>query len=317
MGILDFVDVFDVRDSELGQSRPVGIIENVVPTSATKICKSPDDDRYGGYVFGAEIPLNYVQITRLGQQPSVAIRRQEFKSVPGDPDQQIKDGARLIVAQAPHSGYWVVVKPFRRWRERRPDVLESAENPLVLTKAVEDSDRDLFESRKGIMTAAIEEDDYRVFLRMPARAQYKGLRHVLGIVQDIGGEEKRYAAIETEIFNSPRLQSTVKAVAKGAPLGPNKDLFLPHRLRDDLDSLMFYSIRQALAGPGAEKNPEEFKGEPVGLYARHLFMDHAYNLTRSAPETRHEVFAYIGAKDDGDAVRDQMARFLALYFDDE
>lgn len=315
MGVIDFVDVFDVRDSELGQSRPVGIVENVVPTSATEICKSPEDDGYGGYVFGAEIPLNYVQITRRGDQPGVAIRRQEFKSVPGDPDQQVKDGARLIVAQAPHSGYWVAVKPFRRWRETRPDILETAESVSVLTKAVEDSDRDLFESRKGIVTAAIEEDDHRVFLQPSVRAQYDRLRYVLGVVQDMGEDQRLYEALEMAIVNSSRLKSTVKAVASGKPVGPKENkLFVPRRLRDDLCSLMSFSVRQALAGPGAVTNPEEWTGKPVGLYARGLFMAHAYNLTRSAPETRHEIFADIVEMKDGDAVQNQMARFLAMYF---
>lgn len=317
MGTIDFVDIFDVRDQVYGASRPVGKIDNVVLTSATEIERSTEDvEGYGRYVFGGEVPLTCVEISRQGEQPGVAVRRKEFKSLTDGSEPRIKEGATLIVAQAPHSGYWVTVKPFLRWRRSdvRPEILETATNIPVLQEAMAASDRDLFETRKGVLTAAVEEDEYRIFLRPSAKAQYRGLCQVMGVVQDTGGSKQHYDAVEMEIFQSKRIQSTIKAISAGAPLGPNRNLFLPKRLVDELPSLMAFSIRQALAGPGSEQNADEFVGTPVGRYARHLFMDHAHNLTRTADETRREMFADLDVLEAGDAVQNQIASFFALHF---
>jgi hypothetical protein len=317
MGSIGFIDLFDVRDELLGEARPVGKVENVVLTSATRVAnKGEDQGGYGDFVFAEEIPLQFLMISRQAEADGVTIRRQEFKAMPVEGAEAINEGMRLVVCQAPHSSYWVSVAQFRGWRrsDRKPEVLFEVTTPWELSRAVESSSNDLFESRKDVLTAAVEEDDFRVFFRPSVRAKYKDLCHVLGVVEGSEGKLENYHAVELAILRSSRLQSTLKAVAAGEPVGPMRNMFVPHALRDELESLMLFSVRQALAGPGAEKNAGKFVGQPVGLYARHLFMDHAHNLARSADETRCNLHVDSDVLEKGDLVQQQIARFLAAHY---
>ncbi|WP_298921797.1 hypothetical protein [uncultured Roseobacter sp.] len=312
MGVLSFVDVFDVRDIEFGTSRPVGKLEKVMLTSATRVLNTDSDQEgYGAFLYGEEIPLQFIDITRMAEAPGVAVRRQEFKILPGDDTKDIVPGTHLVVAQSPHSSYWAAMSPLRPHRRERPALLDDASELAQLKAGIAKSPRDLFETRKGVLTAAVEEDDFRVFLRPSVRAQYRQLSHVIGYVDGSDGPIEKLNAVEMEIMNSKRLKATLAAVARGAPVGPNRSLSVPKRLRDDLEGLMLFSVRQALAGPGAEAEPETYVGKPVGLYARHLFMDHAHNAARQADETGDQLMVEQDALERGDYVQRQLARYLS------
>lgn len=312
MGHLSLLDVFGKRPEASNSSLPIGASEQIHKCTATEIVYDPAVP--GLHLFGDEIPVEYCSRIRITHE-EVYTRRLEFKVNVKNSD--ITAGSVVFLSEYPYRFMWTASAKFKKPQKDVPRALSNIESSDELIELLEISNNDLFETRNGWLTASVEENQFRYLLKPSLRSEYGSLSHVYGIFIDKAREVLNIDSAERAIFSSKFLQEHLKHVRLGKPLGPEKNLFVPEELHDELTGLLWWSVKQSLAGPGL--SAEKYEGAPVCYLARDIFDSHAFNFTRNALSARSQLHfdeQYLDSNEEG---RVRLARWLGYLaqFDSE
>jgi hypothetical protein len=306
MGTISFLDLFDARTTQSGVSRPVGKLETILKVTATKIVS--DEGADGGFVFGTEVPLGYCYRTRAAEAEGVAIRRLEFSQ--SKDIRELDPGSLLVVTENPYRTMWATSATFKTSSKDHPAALDTVETVEELLNAVRQSRQDLFETRTGVLTAAIEEDQFRHCYEPSKRTEYGSLSQVIGCIPRTDERPVDLKMVETAILRSDHLQGYLKAVRSGVMIGRKKSLFVPGRLHAELDGLLWWSVRQALAGPGEAGDSGASQGQPVAWLAKNIFERHMENFVRAALDTSKRLHLPLEALNAEDEASRRLSRFF-------
>lgn len=305
MGQLLLTDVLGTGSKQHGTSRPVGAVETIHQTSLTDL--TPDPDAPGGVIYGDEIDVGYCHRIHRLAQPDVTVSRLEFKPV--QKGKAIKPGTLLFVTEFPHRSMWAAWAPFKRSRKDAVPGMDDVASKQDLLDVMAKTKQDIFESRTGVLTAAIEETQFGSYFAPSQTKSRDTLKHVFGCYTPADGQTLTRDALAQSLFDSDYVRKQVRLFKSGLPLGPEKTVTVPEPLKEDIESLFWLSILQALAGAGDKS--ATYHGKPVLYFARDLCEQHLIRATRKELNRATPMQQGYGALETDEEARRRMNIYLA------
>ncbi|MBI4881456.1 MAG: hypothetical protein HY812_17605 [Planctomycetes bacterium] len=195
------------------------------------------------------------------------------------------DGARpgedVVVAEWPWSQEWVHAARLRR-ANKDGRAIDGAWASLSDAELIRRLDKDLaydhFETNGDYLTAAISEPDQPLGLSHP-RDEHERTCEVFGLCP--GFDACVRALLETPAV-ADLLSLTAKGTLDAVPADARQhgvESRLPQEARDEGNSLMLLSIRQALAGP-ADGDDHASQGRLVTDLVGQIYRGHVWNLAK-------------------------------------
>jgi hypothetical protein len=274
MGSIIQTAILPVSPDAVDDAREIGALSVQPTVTAMRIEKGKPD---GTLVYTEEAPILtgwQSRVEKYGEKSRHQWWRWETK-VSSKTTPSIRPGHHLIIAMHPYSSSWVQQVPFRPTsKKERPELVFAS--PEELIQWIEKECSYDFWEKGNYLTAGISIPEGPFNFHADIKNRHGDAKWVFGVCDDpIAYGDALWASEEVKKFLNMTEKGTLRFWPAHVPWSTSPSKWKPHlyeKLKAEADSLMWLSIRQALAGP--HEDNEDWLGRPVADNLERIYYDH-------------------------------------------
>jgi len=260
-------------------------------TSVTAMCVGKVGS--GDLVYQKEVPIHLAVAWRVVDDAGHRHRWWRLEAKVEARNDGIRPGHQLVVAEHPYSGGWLHYVPFKpgskKGAEERADFhsrrFQSLEDVIGACEALPYD----FWEKGNYLTAGISQPELPFDPGEPPRNVQKQALYVFGSCESLPSHEEA-------LLRSGPIQELLRLTERGTLIFWPPDVKLPEppplfdEVKEDANSLMMLSVRQALAGP--HRDSDRWIGRPVAEKVDQIYRGHVNAMNRRVADERNRLEPY-------------------------